>query len=76
MHLSVSMCSRPSFAFCQRQGLLAELQRPVVLAGGVIAVGEVAHAPEGVGVVGPELRLLQRQISSRSLIARSCWPAA
>ena len=36
-------------------------QRPVVLAGVGIADGEVVHAPERVGVVGPELRLLQRQ---------------
>ena len=45
----------------ERQRLLEELQRPVVLAGVGVAAGEVAHARERVGVVGPELRLLQRQ---------------
>ena len=45
----------------QRQRLLVELQRPVVLAGVGIAVGEVVHAMERVGVVGPELRPRQRQ---------------
>ena len=38
----------------QRQRLLAQLQRPVVLAGVGIADGEVVHARERVGVVGAE----------------------
>ena len=45
----------------QRQRLLVELQRPLVLAGVDVAGGEVVHAPERVGVVGAELRLPQRQ---------------
>ena len=53
--------SGPELRLHQRQRLLEELQRPVVLAGVGIAVGEVVHAAERVGVVGAELRLLQRQ---------------
>ena len=49
---------------------------PVGLAGDGIAAGEVAHAQERVGVVGAELRLLSARVSSRSLSARSCWPAS
>ena len=58
---SVSGWSGPSFVFRKRQRLLAELQRPVVLAGVAVADGQVVHAHERVGVVGAELRLPQRQ---------------
>ena len=47
--------------FRERQSLIEELQCPVVLAGVGIADGEVMHAPERIRVVGPELRLPQRQ---------------
>ena len=61
MLASVSGWSGPSFAFRSASVSSTELQRPVELAGGGIAVGEVVHARERVGVVGAELRLLQRQ---------------
>ena len=74
-HASVHRVVGAELRLPQRQRLLEELQRPVVLAGGGIADGEVGHALERVGVVGAELRLLQRQRLLESFSARSFWPA-
>ena len=61
MLISVLGWSGPSFAFPQRQRLLAELQRLRLSAQGVVADREVVHALQSVGVVGAQLRLVQRQ---------------
>ena len=70
---SVSGWSGPSLALRRASVCFAERQGVGVAAEGVVAVGQVVHARERVGVVGAELGLLQGQ---RLLVERagpSAW---
>ena len=67
---------RAGFALPDIGQFTQERQRPVELAGGLVAESEVVHAGERIGVVGAELGLPERQRLLEQRQRRSSLPAA